>query len=442
MKIGIIGGSGLDDPDLIKDLQSQTLATPYGQTTIKSGKLDDVDVVFVPRHGDSHQFCPTHVNYRANIQVLKDLDVTHIIATNACGSLKEEIDRSDFVIPNQFIDFTKHRINTFHDDFSEGMHHEVMADPFDKSLSDLIYSVTRDLGFRVHKDKTLVTIEGPRFSTRAESKMFIQWGADIINMTVATEAALAREAGIPYAVIAMSTDYDCWKEDEEMPAWEDILAIFNKNVDNVKKIILETINQLSKQKGFETKSTHPSPTENLNYEKTCDYIKSKVRSIPDWPIKGVIFRDITTLLQDPLAFKKISSIFYDRYVNEKIDKIVGIDARGFLFGSVLAYKLEIGFIPIRKKGKLPYKTISESYTLEYGEETIEIHEDAIQKGERVVIIDDLMATGGTISAAAKLVEKLGGDVFECSFVLELPDLKGREKLGNRKAFSIIEFEGE
>ena len=177
------------------------------------------------------------------------MEVTHIIATNACGSLKAEIDRGDFVIPCQFIDFTKRRINTFHDDFSQGMHHEVMADPFDKSLSELLYAVAGDLGFRVHKDKTLVTIEGPRFSTRAESKMYIAWGADIINMTVATEAALAREAMIPYAVIAMSTDYDCWKEDEEMPVWQDILEIFNKNVDNVKKILLETIHQFSKQKG-------------------------------------------------------------------------------------------------------------------------------------------------------------------------------------------------
>ncbi len=185
-----------------------------------------------------------------------------------------------------------------------------------------------------------------------------------------------------------------------------------------------------------------SVNSNYSYEEARDYIKSKVRSIPDWPIKGVIFRDITTLLLDPPAFKQICTIFYDRYVNEKIDKIVGIDARGFLFGSVLAYKLDIGMIPIRKNGKLPYNTISESYTLEYGEEVIEIHEDAIQKGERVVVIDDLMATGGTISAAANLVEKLGGDIFECSFVLELPDLNGREKLGNRKVFSIVEFEGE
>jgi len=249
MKIGIIGGSGLDDPDIIKDLQSQTWTTPYGETTLKSGHLNGLDIVFVPRHGDRHQFSPTHVNYRANIQALKNSETTHIIATNACGSLKEDIERSDFIIPNQFIDFTRHRINTFHDDFSQGMFHEVMADPFDKSLSDLLFRVTGELGFRVHKDKTLVTIEGPRFSTRAESKMYIAWGADIINMTVATEAALAKEAGIPYAVIAMSTDYDCWKEDEEMPVWQDILAIFNQNVDNVKKILLETIDRLSKQKG-------------------------------------------------------------------------------------------------------------------------------------------------------------------------------------------------
>jgi adenine phosphoribosyltransferase len=190
------------------------------------------------------------------------------------------------------------------------------------------------------------------------------------------------------------------------------------------------------------KSTTPAGAENYDYQKTCDYIKSKVRSIPDWPIKGVIFRDITTLLQDPLAHREVCSIFYNRYANENIDKIVGIDARGFLFGSVLAYKLDVGFVPVRKNGKLPYKTIGESYSLEYGQETIEIHEDAIEKGERVVIVDDLIATGGTIAAAANLVEKLGGDIFECSFVVELPDLKGRAKLGNRRVFSIIEFEGE
>jgi 5'-methylthioadenosine phosphorylase len=249
MKIGIIGGSGLDDPDIIKDLHSQEWSTAYGETTIKTGRLNSVDVVFVPRHGSNHQFSPTHVNYRANIQAMKDQNVSKIIATNACGSLKAEIERSDFVIPIQFIDFTRHRINTFHDDFSQGMFHEVMADPFDKSLSELLYSIAKEQGFRVHKEKTLITIEGPRFSTRAESKMFIAWGADIINMTVATEAALAKEAAIPYAVIAVSTDYDCWNDEEDMPVWQDILAIFYRNVENVKMILLETIHQLSKQEG-------------------------------------------------------------------------------------------------------------------------------------------------------------------------------------------------
>ncbi len=190
------------------------------------------------------------------------------------------------------------------------------------------------------------------------------------------------------------------------------------------------------------KSTTFASAENYDYQKTCEYIKSKVRSIPDWPIKGVIFRDITTLLQDPLAHREISNIFYNRYADQHIDKIVGIDARGFLFGSVLAYRLDIGFIPIRKKGKLPYDTIGESYALEYGEETVEIHEDAFSRGERVVIIDDLIATGGTIAAAANLVQKLEAKIIECAFVLELPDLKGREKLGNHNVFSIVEFEGE
>jgi adenine phosphoribosyltransferase len=190
------------------------------------------------------------------------------------------------------------------------------------------------------------------------------------------------------------------------------------------------------------KSTTPATAENFDYRKSCEFIKSKVRSIPDWPIEGVIFRDITTLLQDPKAHRDVCAIFYDRYANQQLDKIVGIDARGFLFGSVLAYNLDIGFVPIRKKGKLPYKTISESYALEYGTETVEIHEDALTKNERVVIVDDLMATGGTIAAAVNLVEKLGGEIVECAFVVELPDLNGKSKLNGQKVFSIVEFEGE
>ena len=171
-------------------------------------------------------------------------------------------------------------------------------------------------------------------------------------------------------------------------------------------------------------------------------LKDFIRSIPDWPIEGVIFRDLTTLMQHPEAYRYTCDVFYDRYKNLQIDKVVGIDARGFVFGAVLAYQLNVGFVPVRKKGKLPYKTVSEQYTLEYGSNTVEMNEDAVAEGEKVVIIDDLIATGGTIEAAVKLVKKLGGDIVECAFIVELPDLKGREKIKDQKIFTICTFEGE
>ncbi len=171
-------------------------------------------------------------------------------------------------------------------------------------------------------------------------------------------------------------------------------------------------------------------------------LKKTIRSIPGWPIEGVIFRDLTTLMQDPEAFRESCDILYDRYKTMDIDKIVGIDARGFVFGAVLAYKLGIGFVPVRKKGKLPYKTIQESYSLEYGEDTLEIHEDALAKDDNVIVVDDLIATGGTIGATVKLVRKLGANVIECAFIVELPDLNGRQHIEGCDVFSITEFEGD
>lgn len=171
-------------------------------------------------------------------------------------------------------------------------------------------------------------------------------------------------------------------------------------------------------------------------------IKKKIRTIPHWPVQGVMFRDITTLLQDGEAFKHVCDELYKRYKNMKIDVVVGIESRGFIFGAVLAYKLGVGFVPIRKPGKLPHKTISAEFEKEYGKDKMEIHEDAIKKGDKVVIIDDLLATGGTCSAAAQLVEKLGGEVVECAFVVDLPALKGKEKLKGYKIFRMVEFEGE
>lgn len=242
-KIGIIGGSGLDDPGLVAQAKTLSVETPYGRPSseLTAGRIDGVDVVILARHGRRHQFSPSQVNFRANIQALKDQQVTHILATTACGSLREEIDRGDFVIIDQFIDFTRHRKNTFFDSFEEGARHTSMAEPFDAGLRGLLTETSRGLGFRTHDGGTMITIEGPRFSTKAESKMFRMWGGDVINMSVATEAALANEAGVPYAAVAMSTDYDCWKEDEAPVSWEEILEVFNRNANRVKQLLLQTI---------------------------------------------------------------------------------------------------------------------------------------------------------------------------------------------------------
>ena len=171
-------------------------------------------------------------------------------------------------------------------------------------------------------------------------------------------------------------------------------------------------------------------------------LKETIRTVPNWPIEGIMFRDITTLIQNPQAFKEACDILYERYRGMNPDKIVGIDARGFIFGSVLAYRLGIGFVPVRKKGKLPFETISATYSLEYGEDTVEMHVDAVSEGERVIIVDDLIATGGTMYAATQLVEQLGGEVVECAFIIDLPDLKGKEKLKDYNIFTLMEFEGE
>lgn len=243
VKIGIIGGSGLDDPGILHDAEEKVVETPYGapSSPLTVGKISDVDVVLLARHGKKHQFPPTNVNYRANIWALKQEGCSHILATTAVGSLREEIGRGDFVVVDQFIDFTRHRSITFHDDFENGAVHTPMAAPFNEELRNALISTGTGLGFRTHDKGTVVTIEGPRFSTKAESLMFRQWGADIINMSIAPECILANEAGVPYAAVAMSTDYDCWKSDEEPVTWDDILAVFNKNADNVKKLLLNTI---------------------------------------------------------------------------------------------------------------------------------------------------------------------------------------------------------
>jgi 5'-methylthioadenosine phosphorylase len=240
IKIAIIGGSGLDDPELMTDIKEIRVETPYGapSSPLVTGMIGGVETVILARHGRDHSIYPTGVNYRANIHALKEIGCTHILATTAVGSLREEIRPGDLVFLDQFIDFTKHRVLTFYDDV---VVHTPMADPFCSKLADLLIVSARQLQLRFHAKGTVVTIEGARFSTRAESQMFRLLGADVINMSTVPEVILAREKGICYQTIAMSTDYDCWKEDEESVSWEMILATMKKNADNVKELLIRTL---------------------------------------------------------------------------------------------------------------------------------------------------------------------------------------------------------
>jgi adenine phosphoribosyltransferase len=173
-----------------------------------------------------------------------------------------------------------------------------------------------------------------------------------------------------------------------------------------------------------------------------DQLKKTVRNVPDFPKKGIIFKDITTLLKEPQAYKEVVNIFYEKYKDSRIDKVVGIESRGFIIGGALADRLNAGFVPIRKPGKLPALKIREEYKLEYGIDAIEIHEDAIKANERVLLHDDLLATGGTMNAACKLVESLGGEIVGVTFLIELTFLKGREHMSRYSLDSIISYGAE
>lgn len=179
---------------------------------------------------------------------------------------------------------------------------------------------------------------------------------------------------------------------------------------------------------------------NLDY---ASYLKSWIRTVPDWPHQGVMFRDITPLLQNPKSFRVLIDLFVHRYMAERIDLIAGLDARGFIIGSVLAYELNLGFVPIRKKGKLPFTTVAEQYELEYGNATVEMHTDACEPGQRVVLIDDLVATGGTMLAGCSLLKKLGAEVVEAAAIIDLPELNGSRLIreAGLPLFTVCSFDG-
>jgi len=459
VKIGIIGGSGLDNPEILQNAQDFDVDTSYGKPSslLKQGQIAGVDVVLLARHGREHTIPPTQVNFQANIKALKDAGCTHIIATTACGSLKKEIGRGDFVILDQFIDFTRLRKVSFYDKFEPGnVVHTPMAEPFSNELRNVLINTCQELDLKHHPKGTVVTIEGPRFSTKAESKMFSAWGADVINMSIAPEAILANEAGIPYVAVAMSTDYDCLFDDVPPVTWEEVLKVFKENVGKVIQLIttavpkvggvssasaehnpMNTAPEVSPQE--EEEEVIPTPVDNK-----IEILKSKIKTYANWPKEGIMFRDINSLLWDPEGFNILVNLLVERYKNMDIDIIAGIESRGFITGSILAHQLGKSFVLIRKPGKLPGETISQEYTLEYGTDKVEVQKEAIRPGSKVLLVDDLLATGGTSLASAQLIKNLGGEIVECSFVIDLPDIGGRNKLISNgfKVFNVVAFEGD
>lgn len=253
VKIGVIGGSGIYDIEGITETRKQKISTPFGDPsdTIVIGNLEGIPVAFLPRHGRGHFIMPSELNSRANIYALKSLGVEQIVSISACGSLKEELKPRDIVIPDQLFDRTRQRPYTF---FGEGIvAHIGFANPYCPELSQTLYQAAKDLRFSVHLGGTYVCIEGPQFSTKAESKVFRSLGFSIIGMTNLPEAKLAREAEICYATLGLVTDYDVWKEGEEVSV-ERVVGNLLANIENVKKLIKAVIPRLERERKCECAS--------------------------------------------------------------------------------------------------------------------------------------------------------------------------------------------
>jgi len=242
--VGVIGGSGLYEMEGLSNIRSLKVATPFGRPSDAYivGMLHGMRIAFLPRHGRGHRIMPTDINYRANIYGMKKLGVERIISVSAVGSMKEEIKPGDIVVPDQFYDHTKHRRSTF---FGNGIvAHVGMADPVCTGLCSVLIEAGTTVGATIHRGGTYLCMEGPQFSTRAESMTYREWNADVIGMTNATEAKLAREAEICYSTIALATDYDCWHHSEEAVTVEAVLAVMKHNIETSKAMIRQAVQML------------------------------------------------------------------------------------------------------------------------------------------------------------------------------------------------------
>ena len=247
MKVGIIGGTGLEYPEYLGKIKKIKAETPFGKPSspLYTGSFDGVGVVHLARHGEDHTIPSTQVNFRANIFALKKLKCSYIISTSTCGSLQEEICPGEFIVLDQFIDLTKHRHNTIFEEFKPGeVRYTAMAEPFSEDLRDHLIEGAIVSGFTVHTKGTVITIEGPRFSTRAESNLYRSWKADVINMTTAPEVIIANELSIPYATIAICTEYDSWRTDTPSPTPSEIMEIITGNTDRLIRVLTHALKKL------------------------------------------------------------------------------------------------------------------------------------------------------------------------------------------------------
>ncbi len=246
-KVAIIGGTGFEQPDILSGKKTVKTKTPFGDPSseLHTGRYNGLEIVHLARHGRDNSIPSSMVNFKANMHALKEIGCSHIISTTTCGSLREEICPGEFIVFDQFIDFTRHRFTTiFQDSHTGDFRHTPMANPFSDELRDCLIEAAVTLGLTIHTKGTVITIDGPRFSTRAESQLYRMWGADIINMTTSPEAILANEMELPFAVIALCTDFDSWRTDLKHPSPEDIRETIEQHITKLLELIKISLNNI------------------------------------------------------------------------------------------------------------------------------------------------------------------------------------------------------
>ena len=396
LKLGFILGSGLENLELLEEYKEINAETPFGKTSspIITGKIKGIDVAIIFRHGKKHEIPPTFVNNKANIFALKYEGCKYILSTTDANSLKEEIKIGDFIALDDIIDFTKSRESTFYEKFEFGAMHAYMNNPFSEILRKKIIETCEEFKFPIHKTGTAITIEGSRYSTKAESKIFQQFRADVSTMTIAPECILSNEAEIPYGTIAVCGDYDAWKENIDFS--EDTNQIRKDSFEKIKKILLKIIESFSR-------------------EEEIKKLKEKVRIVYDFPKQGETFYDISQLLSDRDSLKKLTEILYERYKDKKIDVIASTELRSFAIAGILADKLNTGLVIINK----------------------EVRRDLIQPNQKVLLIDEAFSENS--QQVCLDIKNLQSEIVELCFITEYKKL---EKELSVPVFSLIKFEGE